>query len=775
MEISSKWAKAPTMILFGLIFLLPMIVLPYVPISFVFTKASLVFFASAVLFLMFAVESLKTGKFSLPRSWALLGGGLLILIYLLSSIFSDSMMTSLIGYGFESETFFAISMLVLLMFSVATIFKTKDNIFYAYIAFFLSFAVVALYQLVRIFAPTDFLSFGLLVGKTSNLVGKWSDLGILSGLVLLISIISLEFVKLDKLFKVFLYCSAVLSLFFLALINLTAIWVVIGLISLLILIFGLSERYSSSAGVKSKFSFRSLIIIMVSILFLIGGTSIQDYISSSLGIGNIESRPSWQSTVMVAKESIQKNPIFGAGPNRFSTEWLLNKPVAVNDTLFWDTDFSFGIGFVPTTAVTVGPIGFILWLLFLAAISYEGFKVVTSSHADNFWRFLTLSSFAAVLYLWVLCVVYPPNMVILSLAFIFTGVMLAGGVATGAIKDMVLDFSKNAKVSFLSVFSLVILSVVVLSAGYIEAENVVAHVNLERGLRLVNTKGDLDGGERLMSRSAGLVKKDLYFRALEEMGILRMNNLVNRNDLSDDVLRSEFQNVLTYTIENSKKAIAYDETNYQNWVALGRVYEAITPLGVSGAYEESLKMYNEALSRNPNNPSLYLFMARLEAGKGNTEKAKEYIAKSLSIKNNYTEAIFLLSQIQVSEGKLKEAIASVESASIISPNDSTIFFQLGLLRYNNKDYKGAIGALERSVILNPIYSNAKYFLGLSYEKQDRVEEAIAQFEDIKTLNPDNEEVKLILSNLRAGKSPFAEAKPPVDEKPEGRDKLPIEE
>ncbi|MEK7120571.1 MAG: tetratricopeptide repeat protein, partial [Patescibacteria group bacterium] len=584
-----------------------------------------------------------------------------------------------------------------------------------------------------------------------------------------------EFLKLDKLFKIFLYGAMALSLFFLILINLPAVWVVIGVVSLMILIYGLSERYTSVVSVKAKFSSLSVAGIIISILFLIGGTSIQDYISNSLGIGNIESRPSWQSTIMVAKEGIQKNPIFGAGPNRFSSEWFLNKPIDVNATPFWDADFSFGVGFVPTSAITVGVLGFVAWLLFLLGIAYEGFKIVIGGKTDNFWRFLTLSSFSATLYLWILLVVYPPNIVIISLTFIFTGILLSSGMATDTIKEQVLDFSKNAKVSFLSVLSLVVLSVVVLSGGYIEAENVISHVNLERGLKLANIKGDIDGADRAIARAALLSKRDLYFRALGEVGILQMNRLIKRTDLSEDVLRSEFQNILTATIENSKKALDYDKTNYQNWLAMGRVYEAIVPLGISGAYEESLKMYNEALLRNPNNPSLYLFMARLEVGKGDNEKAKEYISKSLSIKNNYTEAIFLLSQIQVSEGRLREAIASVESASIISPNDPTVFFQLGLLRYNNKDYRGATSALERAVILNPIYSNAKYFLGLSYNKVDKDEEAIAQFEDLKYLNPDNEEVKLILSNLRAERSPFSDAVPPVDEKPEGRTKPPIDE
>ena len=77
--------------------------------------------------------------------------------------------------------------------------------------------------------------------------------------------------------------------------------------------------------------------------------------------------------------------------------------------------------------------------------------------------------------------------------------------------------------------------------------------------------------------------------------------------------------------------------------------------------------------------------------------------------------------------------------------------------------------------LSPGYANARYFLGLSYEKLGRVKDAISQFTELKITNPDNKEVSLILSNLKAGRAPFANATPPIDNKPEKRSSLPIDE
>ena len=42
-------------------------------------------------------------------------------------------------------------------------------------------------------------------------------------------------------------------------------------------------------------------------------------------------------------------------------------------------------------------------------------------------------------------------------------------------------------------------------------------------------------------------------------------------------------------------------------------------------------------------------------------------------------------------------------------------------------------------------------------------------------NPDNKEVALILSNLQAGKDPFANAQPPIDDAPQKRSTPPVKD
>ncbi len=83
--------------------------------------------------------------------------------------------------------------------------------------------------------------------------------------------------------------------------------------------------------------------------------------------------------------------------------------------------------------------------------------------------------------------------------------------------------------------------------------------------------------------------------------------------------------------------------------------------------------------------------------------------------------------------------------------------------------------MESALALQDNYANVQYFLGLSYVRLNRMEDAIKQFTRLAETNPENQEVAFILDNLKAGKSPFADAQPPVTPTPEKRPSLPIKQ
>ncbi len=787
--------RAIFFILTFLTFSLPVFFIPSVYTPFAFTKSLLVSLAVIISLALFAIARLKDGKLVVPNSILFLAGLGVVLSSFLSALFSGAFHTAFIGRGFETGTVVGTIVCMLLVFLVPTVLRSKERIFYCYLAFFLSFFLLSLFHLLRVlFGPAVF-SLGIFTSPSASPIGQWNDLGVFFGLTAVVSLVSLELISLSKAFRVLVLVALILSLFFLAVVNFSLTWIVLGLFSLIFFVYLLSFKKEKGAvdisaepsmtvsssdtpdTVSRPIPRASLFVLIVSLVFILGGGLIGNSISAKLGINEIEVRPSWDATYSIAKEALAKSPLLGTGPNRFLNEWLLHKPAGINTTPFWNTDFTFGIGLLPTYLVTTGVLGLMAWLAFLGIFLFLGFRAILSPLEDPVSRYLVASSFLGALFLWIFNVFYVPGSVIIGVTFLFTGLFLAALYEANIIKTKSISFAENPRASFVSVLFLIVLLIGSITLGYMLVERYISAVYFTRGVVAANVEGNIDTAERNVLRAIDFGGNDSYSRFLTSVDLARMNALLSQNSksVSPETIRTKFEELLGKALSDARAAISFDSQNYANWTNLGTVYEAVVPLKIAGAYENAVSAYDSARGLNPASPALLLTRARLEATKGDNAKAKDFVVQALQMKNNYTEAIFLLSQIQVAEGNLKDAVSSVEAAASLAPNDSGVFFQLGVLRYNTKDYTGAGVALSRALVLNPAYANAKYFLGLSLAQLGKTAEAIRQFSDLKASNPDSKEIDLILKNLKAGKSPFANAAPPIDTAPEKRKKLPVPE
>jgi len=787
----SFFDKLSFIVLFLTVLLLPLLFIPSNVYPFQLGKILLLTVGTLLALILWIAGRLKEGRLSVPFTPIFIAAGLILFEFFLSSLFSSSIQASLVGQGFEVGTFGFLLVGFVLFFLVAVHFSSKKRAFYAYFSFLIVFVLIGLFHALRLaFGPT-FLSMGLFTDQTANIIGKWNDFGIFIGVATTLTMVTLDLLSVKSLWRIVLWLVLLLSVALLAVVNFSVLWIVLGAFSLVFAFYLVSigykkmtvgsvneETHTSSIETsgRRKIPYASVVVLAISLIFIFGGQNIGEKISTRFQIFQIETRPSWSSTLDTATVALKQDPLFGVGPNRFVNTWLLNKPAPVNQTVFWNTDFNYGIGLIPTFVVTTGILGLILWIIFVLLYILLGFKALLSSNQDHFSRYLSISSFIVSVFLWVFSIVYIPTATVLSLTFFWSGLFIASVYRDRIIQGKTLLFANRPKLGFISIVCLIVLLVASIAVGYTVINKFNSSLYLAKALRSFNQTGNIEATENYLNKAQAAAESDTGYRFLSELSLVKINNLLSgKSDLTQDALRTKFQSLLGDALRNADAARNFDRQNYQNWVTLGRVYEAVVPLNIEGAHTNALNAYNEALKVNPHNPELYLVLARLEVANKNNKKAHEYINLALKEKSNYTEAIFFLSQLQVQEGDLKSAIESVGSASILAPNDPVVQFQLGLLKYNVKDYKGAVEALSRAVALNTVYANAKYFLGLSLYQIGRTQDAIAQFESIKGTNPDNQEVLLILSNLKAGRAPFSNAKPPVDDKPEKRATLPVKE
>lgn len=761
---SSSLEKTLVWIFSGLFLLLPIFFIPNLAVPILFIKYGLLALATVAIVTVWILLRLKDGLFILPVNKINLAGLAVLVVVLISSLFSGSIWNSLFGQLGQTDTFFFYLYVFLIMFMIPIVFNSTKRILNLYKILIIPMGLLAIFHFIRLFFGASFLSFGYFPSITDNLLGKWNDLGIFFGLGVVLSLATLELFALKNVYKYILYVSLAVLMVLLAVVNFTAIWYVLGVISI---IFFVHSLFTARSNVVKKtdqvaLSVAPLVIFLISTVFIIAGARIGDKVSSYLNITQVDVVPTWQATTGIAKGVVMSGSpirfVFGAGPNRFVNEWNLFKPSAVNSSIYWNTDFNSGVGLIPSSAITTGLLGLLAWIVFLGLFVYVGFRSILSYEGDDTKKYIIMSSFFVALYLWVLNIFYVPSLVIIVLTFLFSGVFVSSLYVSGLMKFTKLEYFKNPKIGFASVFALIMIFIFGLALIYTIATKFVAVAYYNRGLVAIN-QNDLDLGEQNIKSALSFDNSDLYMRAVAQIYLVRLNLLVSgdNSSVSVDKLKEKFSVISSTALSAAQIATSLDGSNYQNWLTMGDVWSALVPFKFEKSYDNALVAYQKALNYNPQNPYVYLQLAKLDTVQKDAVKAKGDLVKAFNLKRDYTDAYLFLAQLQMNEGDVKAATDSLVNATISSPSDYGIFFQLGALRYENKDYKNAVDSFEKAVILNNQYSNAKYFLGLSYYQVGRTSDAIAQFEDLQKLNPGNQEIITILNNLKSGKAPIPKA------------------
>ncbi len=766
-----KTDNIPSYIILGLSFLLPILALPWLGLSVEVNKKFLIAVGVILALVFLLINHLKTGKLSLPKSYILGAGVLLIVSFLLSALFSDATLHSLIGVGHETNTFSFFLLMLVLMFVGALTFQDRKNLFYLYISFGVALFVVFIFQFFNLYGASTFLSAFSFGDPSFNLVGKWNDLAIFAGFVAVLSLATLEVFPLDRRLRILFSVALILSSIIVLTVHFLPVWVVIAILSFIV--FAYSFAFNRDSRVRRVLT-PAFWVVLFSVVAIIAYPQLSEFIDLKANIVSLEARPGWQVTFDVAAKVLKQNPILGSGPNSFVDQWHLHKPLAINtgpQGAFWATDFDAGIGYLPTFLITLGILGAVFWILFLGSIILGGARAVLSRETEAVSRAFIFSSFIGAVYLWTFVVIYTPGGVNMALAFLMTGAMIASLVAAGIIKQWNVNFATDPRREFVSVIASIVILVASLGYGYLYASKFWSIYLFQRGFNKLTLVGDLDGAQSDISRAVRLSQQDAYYRPLVTIDLERSRRLLGQTNVAPDILQLQFQLLQASANQNAHAAIRLHPDNYQNWVSLGSTFEFLLPLGappeVYGAAKEA---YNQALRRAPTNPFITLKLAQVEATQGSLETAQVLANKALEQKSDFTPAIFFLAQIEASQGRLDQAIERVKAAVLVAPGDPGVLFQLGFLQYRNKEYKSARDTLAQAVQLAPNYANAKYFLGLSLDRLGETAEALGEFKEILALNPGNSEITQIIENLENGRAALAGLP-----SPESREEPPIAE
>ncbi len=768
-DTAAMWALSVTTAL-GAIVLIPSASIP-----FIYTKTALFAFGIILTLVLYILARLTRGNVIVPPL-AILGALWLVpLAYGLSTIFSGTdPAAATFGTQLEPDTF---GFLVLAAFfaTLATLVIRRPAHYRSF--FTVGFGALALIAVLEVI----FLAVGQvapsLVSPATSLVGSFEDLGMVFGLGLAVSLLALRFLELSSRTKMALFAYGAIALVFVFLENSALVWTLLALVSLGLFVEAVMNRRSSAqadadlegaalfeddeanlagdGGMATHSLVAPLIVLVVALFVLIGGSTIAGTLGNALGTNALNVRPSWQATCAVGGHACATSPVFGSGPGTFSVDWLKFRDASLNNTIFWNVDFISGIGYIPTSFVTTGAFGAIAWLVFIGMFLFIGLRaLLLRTPSDPYIRFVSTASFVGAAYLLALAIFSVPGPAVLVTCFVLIGIFISTLRYAVGKREWGIIFARSPRIGFVVVFALTLLLLGSIASAYGVMERYLGAIELVRAGNALSA-GNLDVADSAVSQAIVFSPNASAYRLQSAIAQTRMGIIASDAKLSADEAKTQFQAALSSAIQSALTSTQVAPNDYQNWLTLGNTYAAVVPIKIQGAYDNAKTAYEHAQKLNPTNPAIDLTLAQLEIANNSLDAARVDLQAAISLKNDYAQAIFLLSQLEVQAGHAKDALSAAEAAAYFAPNDPNVLFQVGILRLASGDTDGAISALEHSVSANPQYANARYFLAGAYAKKGDYADALTQMNAIGALSADNQKaVASAVATLAAGKNPF---------------------
>ncbi|MEK7085057.1 MAG: hypothetical protein AAB904_00855, partial [Patescibacteria group bacterium] len=407
-------------------------------------------------------------------------------------------------------------------------------------------------------------------------------------------------------------------------VNFEIVWWVLGAF----LVVYLSYLYSHYREPQMFLRFPFL-VLLVAVFAIFSQTLIAEGVTR-LGAEFVEVRPSWQATGEVMQGVFKESPWLGSGPNTFLYDWFIHRPPSVTATAFWQARFASGVGMLPTWAVTTGILGVLSLALFLMWFLWSGFRALMREDDTSP---LLVSTFFGALYLWTFAVIYPLSFTVALFAFLMTGAFVSLATAAGSIKTFDFSLFEKSGIGFLAALVMIFLVILSVSWLYVLSQKYAGAYFYAEGARAV-TRGNYDRASSLLTTALKFDRQDFYYRGFTDLDLIKLSQLVARRDLPQEKLRFEFQTSVSALIEHAQQAKDANPADPINWSNLGRAYESIVPLGVTGAADFAKDAYQGALARFPQNPEPLLASARIELSQRKMPEAKKFLEGAIEIKKD---------------------------------------------------------------------------------------------------------------------------------------------
>jgi len=788
----------------GMVFLMPLFILPFLSEPIELAKQSLLFVGTFVVALCYILTIVITNKVTLRVGTWMIGALALLASWLIATIFSIFPYGSFFGLdGQQVMSFSSLASFVLLAFIISQTFTTT-HIARCLNAFFFSTIVVSILGMLQLFGvfilPWDFAK-----NTGFSLVGRFDLWGVLVALSIVLALLQLIRRSASSLprTKTSLFLVAYIGIMLIPLIMLNdrGIWtsIIAGLaVALTILYLKLPH--------DKKIDW----VILPCFVIIFSGVMIISHprtVTLPLLV-----QPTWGLSTHIATKTLFASPLAGYGQGNFLTNFTRFRPInsnADNFLGFWTLRFDQSNSYFLTAIAATGLLGLLGLLAFLFFFLRSFFdRIFRDTLSDD--RFMLLTVGAGVITLLVASLLKPSNMAVSFLLWVcigFCGTMLARTVRILEIRT-----SRFLILSSLGLYVLISLGLIGLAVTGNRLSASIAYASgqhMDRELSGLQQTSQQQPDPKKVDElimnfaraSAQEPRNPLYARTLSTALSYRLNELgasKNQKDGSSaQDTDAQIQDATALMIQSARNAYNSNPHDIRNVENLATTYQEIVPYA-DGADSFVVDFLDKAMELDPSNPAhqlakgqFLLAMSLIHSQRAESMKTEQADAKSaeeksssdaltgadtalkkaLELKSDYAPALYTLGLLRAQQKNKEEAIKYLDSAMIANVDlftlqnaDEGLFLSLGSSYLGLGERDKAELALKNALSVNPNSEVAQWQLALLYADEGKKQDALSILEDLQKKNPGNDTITKKISELQGGATPSDQVPTPPETK-----------
>lgn len=401
----------------------------------------------------------------------------------------------------------------------------------------------------------------------------------------------------------------------------------------------------------------------------------------------------------IAISAFRDAPSFGTGPGTYIFNYTQYRPAELNLTKLWNLRFDTGFNEFFQVLTTIGILGFLAFVFFSLMLVKMAVKVLRNNDS------LTAGLGLSVLGFFILLLFHVSTPVSMVAGLFVLVCLISFHKSEGKVEEFTLGVKASRLKEAAGISSkpldgivtgdvlpiILFIPIAILSLmGLWQAFQISsADFYHRRGLNSINQKG-LQAYDYLRQAETLNPYIDLYRTDMAQTNFLIANAIATAkapNEASPggsltDQDKSNIQQFLSQSINESRAAVTLSPKSAQNWEILASIYRQITGVA-QNALQFSLEGYGRAITLDPFNPLLRLNVGGLYYSIRNYDLAIRFFDDAVKLKPDYANAYYNLSIALRDKGSLDEAQTIAERVVQLLQNDT-----------ENPDYKVAADYLK---------------------------------------------------------------------------------